>query len=300
MPSGKSQDLVVWIDGRFVPSSSASISVFDHSFNYGDAVFEGIKFLDGRIFDLSEHIARLYQSANHLRIMIPADPPTFAAHVIEAIRANGLRDGYLRIVVSRGSGPLGLRNMDKITKPTVVIICQRETPKSVKELVEAPGKRAKTASTRRTPAVCLDPRIKSCNYLNNIVADLERRASGADFALMLDVEGYLCEGPAENVFLAKGDRLLTPLASKCLNGITRRTIIAIASELSLRVAEADLTLYDAYDADEMFSTGSLNDITWISELDGRPIGKGNSAGNIVRMLLPAVRERGYTNGVSIY
>ena len=281
--------LKVWLDGELVPSETASISVFDHSFNYGDAVFEGIKFIAGRVFDLDLHLERLYRSARFLRIAIPSDLPTFRSHVLETIRANGLTDGYLRIVVSRGAGPLGLRNMDRIEAPTIAIICQREAAKSAEELTAAPGKRAVTVSTRRTPPVCLDPRIKSCNYLNNIVADLERRAAGADFAVMLDTEGYVCEGPAENIFIAHRTHLMTPRAEKCLDGITRRSIIAACPELGLTVEEKDFTLYDVYTASEMFSTGSLNDVTWISEVNGRVIGDGK-VGPVVRALLPAVRR----------
>ena len=170
------------------------MSVFDHGFNYGDAVFEGIKFLDGRVFDLTGHIDRLFLSANFLQILVPFDRPALCDQILDVIRANGMRDGYLRVVVSRGSGPLGLRNMDQIREPTLVIICQLERAKTPEELCAAPGKRAKTVSTRRTPPMCLDPRIKSCNYLNNILADLERRAAGVDFALMLDIDGCL-RGP---------------------------------------------------------------------------------------------------------
>ena len=178
------------------------MSVFDHGFNYGDAVFEGIKFLDGRVFDLTGHIDRLFLSANFLQIQVPFDRPALCDQILDVIRANGMRDGYLRVVVSRGSGPLGLRNMDQIREPTLVIICQPARAKTPEELCAAPGKRAKTVSTRRTPPMCLDPRIKSCNYLNNILADLERRAAGST-SPSCSTSTAVCEGPAENIFLTK-------------------------------------------------------------------------------------------------
>ncbi len=231
-------------------------------------------------------------------IELPLTPDALARNIVELVRANGMRDGYLRVVVSRGSGPLGLRNMDQITTPTVVIVCQPERAKSPEELIAAPGKRGKTVSTRRTPPQSVDPRIKSCNYVNNILADFERRAAGLDFALMLDMEGYLCEGVAENVFVVHRNTLLTPFAAKCLDGITRQNIMALAPALGLKVVEANLTLYDAYEAEEMFSTGSLNDITWIGELDSRKIGSGQ-VGPIVRKLLPAIREKGFAESTPI-
>lgn len=287
-------DIKVWIDGQLIPSGNAMVSVFDHGFNYGDAIFEGIKFLDHGIFDLKEHVERLYRSASYLQIRIPYNIEDFSSAIVETAKASELNDGYIRVVVSRGAGPLGLRNMDKLSKPTCVIICQPEKAKSPEDLLAAPGRSAKTVSTRRTPPVCMDPRVKSCNYLNNILAELERRATGVDFAVMLDTEGYICEGPAENIFLAQGTRLLTPFAHKCLDGITRRSIMSVAPSLGFTVEERDLTLYDAYAADEMFATGSLNDITWISELDSRQIGTGR-VGQVVSRLLPAVRERGFQN-----
>jgi branched-chain amino acid aminotransferase len=247
---------------------------------------------------LDKHIDRLYHSAGFLQIQIPMEPENLIQSVVELVRRNGLDEGYIRIVVSRGTGPLGLRNIDRIKTSTVVIICQSEPIKTPEQLIKAPGKRAKTVSTRRTPPVCVDPRVKACHYLNNILADLERRVAGVDFALMLDTEGYVCEGPAENIFLVKNNCLKTPFATKCLDGITRRTIIALAPDLGWPVFETNMTLYDVYQADEMFSTGSLNDVTWIKEVDGHQIGNGK-AGPITRKLLPALRDKQYHEGTPV-
>jgi branched-chain amino acid aminotransferase len=292
------EEMYAWINGKILPASQAAISAFDHSFVYGDGVFEGLKVFDGRIFYLGRHIRRLFASARFLRITIPASESDISHAIVEIVRKNDMREGYVRPIVTRGEGPLGLRNMDHLGRPNVVILCQRDRIKTEDELLGT-GLRAKTVSTRRTPPVCLDPRAKTCNYLNNILADLERRAAGADFAVMLDTEGYLCEGPAENIFLVKGGCLLTPFAAKCLDGITRQSVIAASRRARWQVQEANLTLYDAYTADEMFSTGSMSEIVWIRELDGLPIGNGE-AGPVACRLLRAVRQEGYRTGTKAF
>lgn len=290
--------LIVWIDGDLVPSEQAAVSVFDHSFNQGDAVFEGIKFLEGRVFDLVPHLERLYRSAGFRMITIPYTLQAFKSHVLETIRANGLSEGYLRIVASRGAGPLGLRNMDRIEAPTMANICHREAAKTPEPSMAAPGKRAVTVSTRRTPPEWLDPRIKSCNYLNNIMTDLDRRAAGVEFAVTMDIDVDVSEGPNENTFISQGDVLMTSRAEKCLLGIARQSIIAAARGLGLTVEEKDFTPYDVHNADELFSTGSLNDITWISEVNGRQVGTGK-AGRLVQMILPAIRKISFEHATLI-
>jgi branched-chain amino acid aminotransferase len=267
-------------------------------FLYGDGAFEGIKVFRGRIFHLGRHIRRLFASARFLAIDIPASEKEMCQAVIELVRHNNMREGYVRPVVTRGEGPLGLRNMDDLGRPNMVIICQRDRIKTEEELL-ATGLRAKTVATRRTPPECLDPRAKTCNYLNNILADLERRAAGVDFGLMLDTEGYVCEGPAENVFIAKNGRLETPLASKCLDGITRQAVLAAARRAGWPVREGNLTLYDVYTADEMFATGSMNEVTWIREVDGRLIG-GGEAGPMSRRILSVLRKEGFRAGARVF
>lgn len=292
------EEMSAWVNGRVVPASQAVISAFDHSFLYGDAVFEEIKVSEGRIFFLGRHIRRLFASARYLQIAIPASETDISHALVEIARKNDMTEGRIRPVVTRGEGPLGLRNMDRLGRPNIAILCQRDRIKTENELLEV-GLRAKTVSTRRTPPISLDPRANTCNYLNNILADLERRAAGVDFAVMLDTEGYLCEGPAENLFLVKAGRLFTPLAAKCLDGITRQSVIAAARRARWSVQEANLTLYDAYTADEMFCTGSMNEVTRIRELDGRPIGNGE-VGPVARRLLHMLRQDGYRTGTKVF
>lgn len=287
-----------WVNGKILPASEATISVFDHSFVYGDGIFEGIKIFQGRIFHLKRHIQRLFASARFLKIDIPFSIEQVSETIVELVRKSEMPDGYIRPIVTRGEGPLGLRNMDQLGRPNVVVICQRDPAKSEADLMTK-GLRAKTVSTRRTPPDCIDPRVKACQYLNNILADLERRAAGADFGLMLDLEGYVCEGPGENVFIVKNGELMTPFATKCLNGITRQDVIAAAKQAQWPVVEANLTLYDVYMADEFFSTGSMNEVQWVKELDDRQIGKGE-VGPIARKVLKLLREEGFRTGTKAF
>lgn len=290
--------MLAWVNGKILPASQAAVSVFDHSFIYGDGVFEGIKVYRGRIFHLGSHVRRLLASARFLQIEIPLSEADVCRAIVDLVRENEMPEGYIRPIVTRGEGPLGLRNMHRLGRPNVVIMCQRDPIKTEEELL-ATGLRAKTVSTRRTPPVCLDPRVKTCNYLNNILAELERREAGVDFGLMLDTEGYVCEGPAENVFVVKGGWLQTPLAAKCLDGITRQAVMAAARRARWPVQEANLTLYDVYTADEVFATGSMNEITWIREVDGRPIGTGE-AGPVARRLLRVLRREGFRTGTRVF
>ena len=289
---------LAWINGEILPASQAKISIFDHSFIYGDGVFEGIKVFQGRIFHLKRHIQRLFASARFIKIDIPCSEEEVCETIVELVRKSEMPDGYVRPIVTRGEGPLGLRNMEQISRPNVLVICQRDPAKSEADLM-AKGLRAKTVSTRRTPPVSLDPRVKACQYLNNILADLERRAAGADFGLMLDIEGYVCEGPGENVFIVKDGGLMTPFATKCLNGITRQDVIAAAKQANWPVVETNITLYDVYVADEFFSTGSMNEVQWIKDLDDRQIGKGE-AGFISRKVLKLLREEGFRTGTRVF
>lgn len=292
------EEMSAWVNGRVVPASQAVISAFDHAFIHGDGVFEGIKVSQGRIFFLGRHVRRLFASARYLQIVIPLSETDVSHAIVEIARKNDMAEGYIRPIVTRGEGPLGFRSIDRLGRPNIVILCQRDRIKTEEELLEV-GLRAKTVSTRRTPPVSLDPRAKTCNYLNNVLADLERRAAGVDFAVMLDTEGYLCEGPAENIFLVKAGRLFTPLAAKCLDGITRQSVIAAARRARWSVQEANVTLYDAYTADEMFCTSSMNEVARIRELDGRPIGNGE-VGSVARRLLRTLRQDGYRTGTKVF
>lgn len=276
--------LWVYLDGAYVPAAEARVSVFDRSFVYGDGVFEGIEVQDGGIFALDAHIDRLYRSAAFLRIGMPLGKADLRAAIIEVVRRSGLRDGYVRPLVSRGVGPLGLERMAELGPPTVVIMPQRRAAK------EGRTYRAVVVSTRRTPAQCLDPRVKSNNYLNNVLGKLEQLDAGADAGILLDVDGFVAECCGENLFVVREGQLRTPPPTRALDGITRRTVIELAREDGVPVAEVDLTRYDLYTADELFLTATLSGIGYIVEVDGRRVA-GGEPGPVSRRLLELYRDR---------
>lgn len=285
--------LWVYLDGAYVPAAEARVSVFDRSFVYGDGVFEGIEVQDGGIFKLDAHIDRLYRSAAFLRITVPLARADLRAAIIEVVRRSGLRDGYIRPLVSRGVGPLGLERMAELGPATVVIMPQRRRAK------EGRTYRAVVVSTRRTPAQCLDPRVKSNNYLNNILGKLEQLDAGADAGILLDVDGLVAECCGENLFAVREGRVRTPPATRTLDGITRRSVIELAARAGIPVAETDLTRYDLYTADELFLTATLSGIGYIVEVDGRPIG-GGQPGPISRRLFELYREHKRQDSVIVF
>jgi branched-chain amino acid aminotransferase len=260
--------LWVYLDGKFLPAAEATVSVFDRSFVYGDGVFEGIEVESGGIFKLDAHVDRLYRSARFLRIEIPIAKREMREAIVEVVRRSELRDGYVRPLVSRGAGPLGLERVAELGPPTVVVMPQHRPPK------EARSYRAVIVATRRTPPQCLDPRVKSNNYLNNVLAKFEQLDAGADAGIFLDVDGFVSECCGENVFAVREGRLATPPATRTLDGITRQTVIALARDAGLEVAETEMTRYDLYTADEVFLTATLSGIGYIVQVDGRPIGSG--------------------------
>lgn len=262
----------VYIDGHFVPAAEARISVFDHGFLYGDGVFEGIRVYDGTIFRLAQHIERLYHSAQCLLLTIPLSPEAMHETIVEAVRRRGLPDQYVRVVVSRGTGDLGL-DPRRCPQPSVVIIA--DTISLYPAHFYTDGLELVTAATRRTSASALDPRIKSLNYLNNILAKLEAQQAGMLEAVMLNAEGYLAECTADNLFFVRQGQLLTPsTAAGALQGVTRDSVLDIAQELGLRTTEGFFTRYDVYTADECFMTGTGAEIVPVIRLDGRTIGTG--------------------------
>jgi len=266
-------ELLIYINGEFYPESEAKISVFDHGLLYGDGVFEGIRAYDGRIFKLDEHINRLYESAKTVGIEIPLSKEEFKKAIIEVLRRNNLRNAYIRPIVTRGVGRLGL-DPRHCQKPTIIIIPQKleEYP-----LTKATGKtiRAIVSSIRRTPPFCLPPMVKSLNYQNNILAKLEAINAGVDEAIMLDWMGYVCEGTGDNVFIVKNGVLITPpIYASILPGITRQTVIEIAKRLKIEVVERNITIHELYNADEVFLTATGIEIVPVIEIDGRKIGKG--------------------------
>jgi len=281
--SSAADGLWVYVNGKVVPSADATVSVFDRSFVYGDGVFEGIEIENGGIFKLDAHIDRLYRSAAYLRIAIPITRSEMRDAIIEVVRRSDLRDGYVRPLVSRGAGPLGLERVAELGPPTVVVMPQHRPPK------EARSYRAVIVATRRTPPQCLDPRVKSNNYLNNVLAKFEQLDAGADAGIFLDVDGFVSECCGENIFTVRDGRLTTPPATRTLDGITRQTVIALARDAGMDVAETEMTRYDVYTADEVFLTATLSGIGYIVQVDGRPIGAGEP-GPVSRSLYQRYRE----------
>ena len=266
--SSAADGLCVYLNGKFVPAAEATVSVFDRSFVYGDGIFEGIEVENGGIFKLDAHVDRLYRSAVFLRIAIPMSKDEMREAIIEVVRRSDLRNGYVRPLVSRGAGPLGLERVAELGPPTVVVMPQHRPPK------EARSYRAVILSTRRNPAQCLDPRVKSNNYLNNVLGKFEQVDAGADAGIFLDVDGFVSECCGENLFSVREGRIATPPATRTLDGITRQTVIGLAGEAGIPVAECEMTRYDLYTADELFLTATLSGIGYIVEVDGRRIGSG--------------------------
>lgn len=262
----------IYIDGKFYDKEQAVISVFDHGLLYGDGVFEGIRVYHGKVFKLSDHITRLYASAKAIALTIPLKKREMEKAVLDAVRINRKKNGYIRLVVTRGEGTLGLDPVH-CGKPTVIIIVA-DIQLYPEELYKK-GVKIITASTRRIPPECLDPRIKSLNYLNNILAKLEARRSGAMEALMLTTEGLVAECTADNIFIVKSGRLLTPHPCKgALDGITMRTVFEIAKARGIECSEADLSQYDLYTSDECFITGTGAELVPVIEIDSREVGDG--------------------------
>lgn len=274
--------LLIYIDGEFYPENEAKISVFDHGLLYGDGVFEGIRVYKGRVFKLDEHIERLYESAKTVGIEVPLSKEEFKMAIIEAVRRNNLRDAYIRPIVTRGRGRLGL-DPRHCQKPTVIIIPQRleEYPLTV---AAKKAVRAIVSSIRRNPPFCLPPMVKSLNYQNNILAKLEAIRAGVDEAIMLDWMGYVCEGTGDNIFIVKNGVLVTPpIYASILPGITRQTIIDIAKRLKIEVSERNITIHDLYNADEVFLTATGIELVPVIEIDGRKIGRGEPGPVFIRI-----------------
>ncbi|KKL52734.1 hypothetical protein LCGC14_2282510, partial [marine sediment metagenome] len=250
----------------------ASVSVFDHGLLYGDGVFEGIRVYAGRTFKLPEHIRRLYQSARAILLELPMGPKDMENTVREAVARDGAPDSYVRVVVTRGVGSLGL-DPSTCSMPTVIVIVDK-VQLYPKELCES-GIRVITASVRRVPPECLDPRIKSLNYLNNVLARAEAARAGCQEALLLGTDGQVAECSADNVFVVKGKKLMTPHPSHgALDGITMRTVMELAKGRGLTANFETLTLEEIYSADECFLTGTGAGIVPVIEVDGRVVGAG--------------------------
>ena len=277
----------VYINGEFLPQADAKVSVFDHGFVYGDGCFEGLQVSDGAIFRLDAHIDRLFRSALYLQIEIPLSRGDLIAVILETAQRNALRRGYMRPIITRGAGPTGLRNMKSLGAPTVVVLAQHETEG------KNPGNGAVTAhvtSIRRVPSECLDSRVKSCNYINAILAYLEAAHCGAQSAIMLDLQGNVSEGYANNIFCVDGTTVITPPLGNILAGITRQALIDICrGRDDITLVERPLTVYDLVASPEVFESSTLGEIVPIGSIDGRTIGTG-APGPVTRLLQGALRE----------
>ncbi len=264
--------MIIYLNGNFVSEEEAKISPFDHGFLYGDGVFESMVVTNGLVFKLDQHLKRLYDSLTVLKIKIPFSKDELKKLVLETLRRNNLRDGYVRLVVSRGVGYPAL-DPRACEKPTIVIIPSTKTfPQSFRGSYSDIIDKVVTVSTRKIPSVCIEARVKSLNYLNNILARIEALEAGANEAIMLDLHGFVTEGPGENVFIVKLGCLYTPPTHNILNGITRQTVLELAKNMGIKAYEQNLTRYDLYTADEAFFTSTFGGIKPIREIDGRKIG----------------------------
>jgi branched-chain amino acid aminotransferase len=262
----------IFIDGKYYSERDAKISVFDHGLLYGDGVFEGIRAYNGRVFKLKEHIDRLYCSAKAILLEIPMTPAELCKATVETIRANKLRDCYVRLVVTRGVGNLGLN--PRSCKQASVIIIAGKIQVYPPELY-ARGMEIVTVPTVRNLHSAVNPAIKSLNYLNNILAKIEANNAGVEEAVMLNAEGFVAECTADNIFIIKQGALLTPpLSAGALYGITRGTVMELAELIGIKGTETNLTRYDLFNADECFLTGTGAEIMPVIKIDGRVIGSG--------------------------
>ena len=279
--------LKVWMNGQLIPVENAAIGVYDHGLLYGDGVFEGIRAYNGRVFKLDQHLDRLFASAQAIRLTIPFTAEQLSQAIHETMKANSQSDAYIRLVVTRGPGDLGL-DPAKSSGSVVFIIADKIS--LCPDQMYKKGMSMITAKTVRTPARSLSPKVKSLNYLNNIMAKIEASDAGVDEALMLSYDGFVAEGTAENAFIVKDGQVLTPsLDVGILNGITRGVVIELAARQKLPLQETKLRPEDVYSADECFLTGTAAEIIPVTNIDDRTIGDG-TPGPITRSLTDAFHK----------
>ena len=287
----------IYIDGKFYSEASAKVSVFDHGLLYGDGIFEGIRFYNGRVFRLEEHLARLWDSARSICLEIPMTVRDMTEAVLETIRQNHLRDGYIRLLVTRGIGNLGL-NPTQCKCPSVIIIAAMIA--LYHESFYRKGLTIVTCATRRSNPAALNPAVKSLNYLNNVMARIEANLANADEALMLNDAGNVAECTADNVFVIKRGQIFTPpITAGALRGITRGIVFEIAAELGIKVLETDITRHDIFVADECFLTGTAAEIIPVVKADGRLIGNGKP-GPITTRTMARFRQMTRETGTPIF
>jgi branched-chain amino acid aminotransferase len=276
------EDLQVYIDGKYYPKSEAKVSVFDHGLLYGDGVFEGIRAYDGVVFKLKEHINRLYSSAHMIMLSIPMGREEMIQKTLETLRKNKMRDAYIRLVVTRGAGDLGL-NPKNCPKPSIIIIT--DTISMHKNDAKENGVTAMISWVKRDPVDATSHEIKSLNYLNSIMAKIEANIAGVDEAICLDKNGFVCEGVAENVFTVKNGKIHTPPScTGALPGITAESAKTLARQLGYEASEKNVTPYELFNADEVFFTGTAVEIVPVREINERSIGDGKP-GPITRRLM---------------
>lgn len=296
-PASSAKQSTIYIDGQFFPESEAKISVFDHGLLYGDGIFEGIRFYNGRVFRLEEHLDRLWDSARSICLEIPMSKEEMKEALLETIRRNGMQDGYIRQIVTRGVGNLGLNPL-QCKRPSVIIITA--TIALYPEEMYRNGLTVVTCATRRTSAAALNPAVKSLNYLNNVMARIEANLAGADEALMLNEAGNVAECTADNVFIIKKGHIFTPpITAGALRGITRSVAFDAAVELGFPTKEADITRHDVFTADECFLTGTAAEVIPVIKTDGRVIGTGKP-GPITGRIMARFRELTRGTGTPIY
>ncbi len=287
---------LIYLNGKMVPDEEAVISVFDHGLLYGDGVFEGIRAYNGRVFRLVEHIRRLYESAHSILLTIPLSQEEMIKAVVDTVNVNKLREAYIRLVVTRGVGDLGM-DPRKCKQAQVFIIADKITLYP-EELYEK-GLDVITVATRRNIAEALEPKIKSLNYLNNIHAKIEANRAGVLEALMLTNQGYICEGTGDNIFIYRRGELLTPPAYLgILEGITREAIIELAAREGIPLREVPFTRHDLYVSEECFLTGTAAEVIPVIEADQRVIGSGKP-GPITKRLIKLFRELTQIEGIPL-
>jgi branched-chain amino acid aminotransferase len=275
----------IYVDGTWLTRSQASVSVYDHGFLYGDGVFEGIRVYDGVIFRFKEHLDRLYSSAKSIRLQIPLTPEEMTKAVIDTLKKNDLKDAYIRLLITRGVGDLGV-DPRKCRKPSVIVITQYADP-TFGTVAKEKGITAIISSVRRDMVDATTHEIKSLNYLNSVLAKLEAVDAGADDALMLDRSGFVSEATTTNLFIVKDGELITPTTSAgILPGVTRKRVIELAHELGYRVHEKGLTPYEVTNADEAFLTGTMAEIVPLVKVRGIEIGDGKP-GPITKQIMEA-------------
>ena len=276
------KEFQVYIDGEYYPKSQAKVSVFDHGLLYGDGIFEGIRAYDGTVFKLKEHIDRLYSSAHMIMLQIPAKKEEMIQIVLGTLRKNSLRDSYIRLIVTRGVGDLGL-NPKKCPKATIIVIT--DTISLHNGETKEQGATAMISWIKRDPVDATTHEIKSLNYLNSIMAKIEANSAGVDEAICLDKNGFVCEGVAENIFIVKNGKLFTPPSSTgALPGITAAEVMKLARKLDYDVKERNITPYELFNADEVFFTGTAAEIVPVREINKRIIGDGKP-GQVTRRLM---------------